>query len=295
MPSSAEIITVDLFSLHQRSTPDSVETDDLQMRLSGDDSGTEVATPVISVKQEMMGNDIPSDEELPDDEEDPHRLRIKESATDDTVFDGGGIEESPNAKEAAREEKSPAPVVVKSETPSASGTPSVTSTEQSAPASTTNSTSATIRPWSNGVVHPVRPDVIFSHRRASKSPPVEEQQPAKTTNGTAVSRVPSVILGQSGGVKTMVWTGHWADQQQQQQQQSPSRPRSLPPGSAESSPNRKNVPAGPGRLMLDNNDPSIRLSVDGLLSLAQAHASSSPPSRQSANRSSPPHVILPHF
>jgi len=143
--------------------------------------------------------------------------------------------------------------------------------------------SNTIRPWSNGV--------IFSHRRAitpsggaavsaelvpitngttttttsssrktaspSSSPSLQSTAPAAPTN-----RVPSVILGQSGGVKTMVWTGHWADQQNKSNNSSSSS-SSL----SVSAPNAKPAP-----IHHNSDAASIRLSVDGLLSLASASA-----------------------
>ncbi len=235
-----------------------------------------------------MNNDAESDDE---DEEDPHRLRIKE--TDQEEEEDADKEKPPTTSVVAT-------VVVKTESALLNNPTSSTSEAPKSPS---------IRPWSNGVVHPVRPDVIFSHRRASESPssssstphhPSSESDPVapskSTTNPAAViSRVPSVVLGQSGGVKTMVWTGHWADQQQT------SPPRARTGSSAGSSPGRGPPPSIQQRnsgisnrlTLIDNNDPTIRLSVDGLLSLAQAQ---SPPSRSlSINRSSPPQVIFLNF
>lgn len=190
----------------------------------------------------------------------------------------------------------------------------------------------------------IRPEIIFSHRRASSStvvgsisldssanggsrtaaplsthppgcgsspdrhhPPHQngsnKQQLNCSSSVAANPRVPSVILGQSGGVKTMVWTGHWADQQQQQQQQqpTPSRPRSVPNGLdvQQSSPLmmavhhniRPGAKQNNGRLEGSNvqDAASIRLSIDGLLSLAQ---SSSERRHGNVSRSSPLQVYV---
>ena len=171
--------------------------------------------------------------------------------------------------------------------------------------------SNTIRPWSNGV--------IFSHRRAitpsggaavsaelvpitngttssssssrktaspSSSPSLQSTAPAPPTN-----RVPSVILGQSGGVKTMVWTGHWADQQNKSNNSS----------SSSSSLSVSALNAKPAPIHHNSDAASIRLSVDGLLSLASAsalaqqnelrrHSSASSIGRQSSSSPSQVHL-----
>lgn len=279
----------------------STDHDLLQTRLC-EDSGTAL-TPSVSVKQEVvnetMESELEEEDDLPDDEEDPHRLRIKEPTPDDSVFDGGGgaqdeadqRPDTPPPTSTTTTTTATAVVVIKSE---AIPQPDPPATHVITPVPTESSKS-TIRPWSNGV-HPVRPDVIFSHRRASESPPQDPPVPVVTKatanpppTTTTVSRVPSVILGQSGGVKTMVWTGHWADGQQQQPS-TPSRPRSLPTGSAPESPVRSKPVHS---RLLDGADPTIRLSVDGLLSLAQSSertsSSSLSSSPSSSSRSSPPH------
>lgn len=143
----------------------------------------------------------------------------------------------------------------------------------------------------------IRPEIIFSHRRASAtvcgtvsmdasptggcrtSPPhtlPAGSSPDRHQNGSnkqlntssapTNARVPSVILGQSGGVKTMVWTGHWADQQP-----TLSRPRSVPNSDVQQPlimAVHQNRPVGKQNNLQDAA--SIRLSIDGLLSLAQS-------------------------
>ena len=268
-PSSDRLINS--FNSCSRSTPDSMGADDLQLRLC-EDSGTGSAL-MISVKRENCEEDederhVPrrnnGDESNTTtitasgtnlfQDEDPHRLRIKESvlASDDTI------------------------PVVKTEN-GHSPTTSVSSSDVAgSPGQSdhSSSSSSSIRPWSANP--PVRPDIIFSHRRcisdspaiASSSSPPRPNNAESSPDQTGRPRVPSVILGQSGGVKTMVWTGHWADQQT-----TPSRPRSVPNGSESAAAAAAVRPLVGGKLgvhRLDNNDPNIRLSVDGLLSLAQS-------------------------
>lgn len=250
----------------------------------------------------------------PYQDRDQDRLRIKESVTNDSVFDGGG-------RRRGSQDNQPPTSATTTTTTTEQFVPVKSESNRHSPASVSSSDAALPSPgpsdhrtWpsngqTNGPAQPVRPDIIFSHRRgiSSDSPatltcnggPSPPPRPAESDRPT--SRVPSVILGQSGGVKTMVWTGHWADQQQQQPSSTPSRPRSVPAGSEPTAIAITNRPSsvvngsaaglvkmGHSINRLDNNDPNIRLSVDGLLSLAQSserrHSSAS-------NRSSPPQVF----
>lgn len=345
--------------------------EDLQLRLCNEDSGTGSGL-MVSVKRERDCDDDEDDDDedeirerrppslLIDQrrngvqpetngyhiEEDGHRLRIKESVTMDTVFDGGGCRRSPS------QDVSDLISSIKSETSRHSPAHSVSSSDAAVPSpgpvsdrhhhhhhhhnqhdsinnnhhnNNNSSNNNNIRPWTNGPAHQSngRPDIIFSHRRGISDspatptsnsgpspPPLSSRSLEGNETGRATSRVPSVILGQSGGVKTMVWTGHWADQQQQQNNvtTTPSRPRSVPAGSdpppAQLLSNGGQPVGRPNSVAngaivklghisnnrLDNNDPSIRLSVDGLLSLAQSSAER----RHSAasSRSSPSQVIF---
>lgn len=246
------------------------------------------------------------EEDDDDDDDDPHRLRIKESITNECGAGGASV--------ASRSRNDRQPVVIKTE----SSISRHTSPDSAASAAGSSDHVVIVpRSWANGA--PVRPDIIFSHRRAgSNSPPTPLNQhkglspppppitlsssssssfrgsvspPGQTPDQTqrpSSSRVPSVVLGQSGGVKTMVWTGHWADSQQQ-----PSRPRSESMSAIRPV---SNTGSGGGKLhKLDNNDPSVRLSVDGLLSLAAQSAEQQQQLHQrrhsvSISRASPPQV-----
>jgi hypothetical protein len=214
------------------------------------------------------------------------------------------------------------PPVVKTESRQHSPATSVSSSEHNGIRSWSNQSSPNGHTTNNNNSKPIRPEIIFSHRRASTTvvsgvsmdtspnggsrtsptlpPGSSPDQHHHHQNGGSINklqsttgthpRVPSVILGQSGGVKTMVWTGHWADQQQP----TPSRPRSVPSNGSEVQQPPPLVMAvhqnRPGSVKQMNNvqdAASIRLSIDGLLSLAQ---SSSDRRHGVVSRSSPPQV-----
>lgn len=269
------ILRREILSSRSQSTPDSVATDDgLQLRIC-EDSGTGSAVMIKRESDDDDTNEDASSAERTDDDE-RHRLRFKDSAReDDSVFDGGGPRDRSPPTITAQ-----AIVHIKTETGEGAA-------------------DSNVRPWFTGG-HPVRPEIIFSHRRttdsSNHSPPPATTAPSTPVRGPPSGgsspdqsrpspRVPTVILGQSGGVKTMVWTGHWADSQP-----APSRPRSLPAERSPKSGQRS-----------DGND--VRLSVDGLLSLArptQVSPSStvSPAERPSVvsintQRTSPTHLTTP--
>ena len=246
------------------------------------------------------------------DSERLNRIRIKDMVDQDSgsVFDGGGDTEATPHKR------------IKSESDEESGSvPTSVSSSDACRLAVADSKDPAGRPWSVLNGHPPihRPEIICSNGSAQhpllqhgqvkslnvsgKSPPQVASRsgsPDQTAAGSADrrlgQRVPSVILGESGGVKTMVWTGHWADQSAHPAAIPPSRPRSLPTtGHASVQPDSNGHRKTVGRM---DNDPAIRLSVDGLLSLAAqqgsperirpSSSSSSPSSLVMVSQSSPP-------
>lgn len=273
---------------------------------SADDSGTGGSLEV-SVKQEVMEEDhqqVERESVDDDDDEDALKMDTSEPVEDVQAQDqkigkdddkdmkeeeeekkSAAFDERENVKEALKDaESEPQEAAPNAKTPppttplSTVVEPIVVIKTEPGTVSVTPAESNTIRPWSNGV--------IFSHRRAitpsgtavsaelvpitngtsssssrkTASPSSSPPPPQTTAPAPALStnRVPSVILGQSGGVKTMVWTGHWADQQNKSNSSS---------SSSSSAPNAKPAP-----IHHNSDAASIRLSVDGLLSLASASA-----------------------
>lgn len=270
-------------------------------------------------------------------DEDPHRTRIKEPAAE-SFGSKGSTSTTASAGRMDPSAHSPAAIVkTESRQHSPSSATSVSSSEHNGIRSWSNQSSPNGHTTTNNNNHmskPIRPEIIFSHRRASTCTTVvhgavpmdsspnggsrtspslppgsspdhhhhhhngSSNKPQSNHSAAGTNpRVPSVILGQSGGVKTMVWTGHWADQQQP----APSRPRSVPNGSEVQQPPpplmmavHQNRP-GSVKQMNSNNmqdAASIRLSIDGLLSLAQ---SSSDRRHGVVSRSSPPQVKFINF
>jgi hypothetical protein len=271
-------------------------------------------------------------------DEDPHRTRIKEPAAE-SFGSKGSTSTTASAGRMDPSAHSPAAIVkTESRQHSPSSATSVSSSEHNGIRSWSNQSSpnghTTTTNNNNHMSKPIRPEIIFSHRRASTCTTVvhgavpmdsspnggsrtspslppgsspdhhhhhhngSSNKPQSNHSAAGTNpRVPSVILGQSGGVKTMVWTGHWADQQQP----APSRPRSVPNGSEVQQPPpplmmavHQNRP-GSVKQMNSNNmqdAASIRLSIDGLLSLAQ---SSSDRRHGVVSRSSPPQVKFLKF
>lgn len=266
-------------------------------------------------------------------DEDPHRTRIKEPAAE-SFASKGSTSTTASAGRTDPSAHSPAAIVkTESRQHSPSSATSVSSSEHNGIRSWSNQSSPNGHTTTNNNNHmskPIRPEIIFSHRRASTCTTVvhgaipmdsspnggsrtspslapgsspdhhhhngSSNKPQSNHSAAGTNpRVPSVILGQSGGVKTMVWTGHWADQQQP----TPSRPRSVPNGSEVQQPPPPPPPLmmavhqnrlGSVKQMNSNNmqdAASIRLSIDGLLSLAQ---SSSDRRHGVVSRSSPPQV-----
>lgn len=269
-------------------------------------------------------------------DEDPHRTRIKEPAAE-SFGSKGSTSTTASAGRMDPSAHSPAAIVkTESRQHSPSSATSVSSSEHNGIRSWSNQSSpnghTTTTNNNNHMSKPIRPEIIFSHRRASTCTTVvngavpmdsspnggsrtspslppgsspdhhhhngSSNKPQSNHSAAGTNpRVPSVILGQSGGVKTMVWTGHWADQQQP----APSRPRSVPNGSEVQQPPPPLMMAvhqnRPGSIKQMNSNnmqdaASIRLSIDGLLSLAQ---SSSDRRHGVVSRSSPPQVKFINF
>ena len=78
-----------------------------------------------------------------------------------------------------------------------------------------------------------------------------------------------MILGESGGVKTMVWTGHWADHCHSNSNSSNGSGVVTSNGARQRTPAGLLLDSGAAASRIDAKDVTVRLSVDGLLSLAQ--------------------------